>query len=238
MFRHISKLILAIFFISTPLMAAQDMLPKHIQADYVVTRNGQPFAKVHEAFVATGNTYKIESTTKGIGVYALFGLRTLTSSGQLTSQGLRPSHFELHQGDNPKRALLADFDWSNNTLHMLVKGNAKDAVLTAGTQDLASYAYQFMFLPRPFNDALTVTLTTGKKLNEYQYKVHADQELLSVAGSQYKTLHLVPSDQAKGQMESKEIWLAADQNYLLVRFLMVDEDGAKLEQTLTELHVD
>jgi hypothetical protein len=147
-------------------------------------------------------------------------------------------HFELHQGNNDNKTLTADFDWSKNTLHMIVKGVAHDVPLATGTQDLANFAYQFMFLPRPFKNNITVTLTTGKKLNQYPYKVKPEQELLSIAGGQYKTVHLLPVDQSKGQIEIKELWLAAEQNYVLVRFLMVDEDGAKLEQTLTELHVD
>ena len=239
MFRQISVFILSFcFMFSSVAFAKQRALPKRIQASYVVTKNGQPFAKVQEQFVVTGNTYKIESTTKGIGVYALFGVRKLTSTGKLTKQGLKPMHFELHQGENPKKALFADFDWPNKTLHMLVKGNAQDAVLNPGTQDLASFPYQFMFLPRPLKNAISVTLTTGKKLNQYQYQINPGLELLKVAGAQYKTLHLVTPDQSKDQVETKELWLAADYNYLLVRFLMVDEDGAKLEQTLSELHVD
>lgn len=239
MFHHIRILSLAFFFISLNVSAAQpDTLPKRIQASYVVTKNGQAFANVREQFVVTGNTYTIESTTKGIGVYALLGERKLTSIGKLTSKGLQPKHFELHQGDNPKKVLFTDFDWPKRKLQMLVKGELKEDALAAGTQDLASFAYQFMYLPRPLKNNITVTLTTGKKLNQYMYKVKPENELLSVAGNQYKTVHLIPVDQSKDQVESKELWLDSEQNYILVRFLMVDENGAKLEQTLTELHVD
>lgn len=239
MFHRISILILSFcIMFSSAAFAKPGALPKRIQANYEVTKNGQPFAKVQEQYVVTGNSYKIESTTKGIGVYALFGVRTLTSTGKLTKQGLKPEHFEVHQGENPKKALFADFDWPNKTLHMLVKGNTQDAVLSPGTQDLASFAYQFMFLPRPLKNTVSVTLTTGKKLNQYQYQVKPRQELLKVAGTQYKTVHLIPTNQSKEQIETRELWLASDYNYLLVRFLMVDEDGARLEQTLSELHVD
>lgn len=212
--------------------------PKLIQASYVVTKNGMPFANVHERFVVSGHDYKVESITKGIGVYALFGERKLISTGELTSQGLKPNHFELHQGDNPKRALFADFDWAKSTLHMLVKGSPQDVELTAGTQDFASYAYQFMFMPAPLKDAITVTLTTGKKLNQYQYKVNAEPERLDLAGTQYKTLHLVQQDQGKPQAESKELWLAVEHCYVPVRIMFFDENSAKFEQTLTELHVE
>jgi hypothetical protein len=233
--------VLCIFFLlltSSGFAAQKDGLPKRIQANYVVSKNGMPFAKVREQYVVTGNDYKVESTTKGIGIYALLGVRKLTSTGKVTSQGLKPTHFELHQGSNPNKTLFTDFDWSNNTLRMLGKGEPQLVPLAAGTQDLANFAYQFMFLPRPFKDDITVILTTGKKLNQYQYKIKPDLELVNVAGTQYKTVHLIPANQSKDKVETKELWLATEQNFILARFLMVDEDGAKLEQMLTELHVD
>jgi hypothetical protein len=245
MLRHIGALSLAFCFISLSAVAAPQAQsspkftsPKLIQVSYAVTKNGQPFANVHEQFVVTDNAYKLESVTKGIGVYALFGERKLTSAGEVTSQGLKPDHFELHQGDSPKRALIADFDWLNNTLRMMVKGKQKEAELAPGTQDLASYAYQFMFVSAILKDAITVTLTTGKKLNQYQYKINAEQEVLDIAGTQYKTQHLVPAQLDQNKSETKEIWLAAEHYYLPVRILMIDENGQKLEQTLTELHVE
>lgn len=222
--------------------ALKFMPPKRIQANYDVMKNGKPFAKVYELFVLADNAYKVESVTKGIGVYALLGERKLTSTGVLTAQGLKPNHFELHQGDNPKKALFADFDWESNTLHMLVKGKVNDVSLAQGSQDLASYAYQFMFLSAPLNDAITVTLTTGKKLNQYTYQINTDQEALALTADsgaiiQYKTVHL-QLDQVKPQSESKELWLASERYYLPVRILIVDENGEKIEQTLTDLHVE
>lgn len=212
--------------------------PKLIQLNYEVTKDGQPFAKVKEQFVVTGNTYKIESITKGLGVYALLGERKLMSNGELVTEGLKPTHFELHQGDNAKKSLFADFDWSKQILRMMVKGKPKDAALVPGTQDLASYAYQFMFMPKPLKDSVSVALTTGKKLNQYQYKINPEQVTVDSAGKQYKTLHLVQFEQEKSQTETKELWLSVEHHYLPVRILLIDENGAKLEQTLTELHVE
>ncbi|MBA3696863.1 MAG: DUF3108 domain-containing protein, partial [Methylotenera sp.] len=153
-------------------------------------------------------------------------------------EGLKPRHFELHQGDNAKKSLISDFDWPNKTLHMNVKGTVKDAVLVSGVQDLASYPYQFMFIPALLKDAVTVTLTTGKKLNQYPYKINAEHVTIESGGVPYETLHLLPGDQAKSQTETKELWLGIKQHYLPVRIMLVDENGEKLEQTLTELHVE
>lgn len=213
-------------------------LPKRIQAEYSVTKDGMAFADVRETFVVTGNTYKVESETKGIGVYALLGVRKLVSTGKVTRTGLKPIHFELHQGKNPKKALFADFDWPKNTLRMQVKGESREAPLTPGTQDLASFAYQFMYLPKPLAKDVIVKLTTVKKLNTYEYRNDEASSTLNVAGKSYKAVHLAPKNTDKNQVETKELWLAADQHYLLLRFLMVDEHGARLEQTLTKLHVE
>ena len=241
MFNHIKLLSFAVLLSITSAMAEQPTisnadLPKRIQAVYEVTKNGQPFAKVHEQFTVSNGSYKVESITKGIGVYALFGERVLTSSGEVTAQGLKPARFELRQGDNPKKALLSDFDWAKQNLRMTVKGKLKEAPLTAGTQDLASYAYQFMYLPAPLKGDITVVLTTGKKLNQYQYHINPEPETIAGEGVQYKTLHLAPP--AQDTQETKELWLAADYHYVPVRILMVDDNGQKLQQTLTELHIE
>jgi len=232
---------LAILLVMPPAMAEQaalsnGALPKRVQAVYEVTKNGQPFAKVHEQFMINGTAYKVESVTKGIGVYALFGERVLTSSGEVTAQGLKPAHFELRQGDNPKKAVQADFDWAKQNLRMTIKGKLKEAPLADGTQDLASFAYQFMYLPKPLKADITVRLTTGKKLNQYQYRITSEPEVISSAGVQYKTQHLTPPLQ--DTQETKELWLATDYHFVPVKILMVDDNGQKLEQTLTELHLE
>lgn len=217
--------------------SAKSNLPKQIQATYEVSKNGQPFAKVKEQFSISGNNYKVESVTKGIGVYALLGERILTSNGEVTATGLKPAHFELRQGDNAKKYLYSDFDWPQKTLHMKIKNAVKDAALAPGTQDLASYPYQFMFMPAALKDSITVTLTTGKKLNQYPYKVNTEPEQIESGGTPYKTLHLVPI-QDKSETETKELWLGTEQHYLPVRITLVDENGEKLVQTLTELHME
>jgi hypothetical protein len=146
-------------------------------------------------------------------------------------------HFELHQGDNAKKSLLADFDWPKKSLQMTVKGQPKVAALTGGTQDLASFAYQFMFLKAAdFKKSITMPVTTGKKLNQYQYKVEGE-ELLEIDGKPYKTLHLVETDPEKTAAEAKQFWLATEHHYLPVRIMMT-EDGATLEQIITELQVE
>ena len=210
-------------------------LPKSVQLEYDVARDGKLFARVKESFTQNGKQYRIQSVTKGVGIYALLGERKLTSIGAVTKAGLKPNHFELHQGRNDKKTLIADFDWVKNTLSMQKKDEKQTEKLSAGTQDLASYAYQFMFNP-PVTDEISVTMTTGKKLNVYQYKVLARNANLSVAKNSYKTLQL--SNEAAAGQDKKQLWLAQDQFYLPVRYQLTDDDGDTYEQTLTKIHVE
>jgi hypothetical protein len=209
--------------------------PKNIQLEYDVSRNGKQFAKVKESFTQNGKQYRIKSVTKGLGVYALMGERVLTSAGAVTNEGLKPSHFELHQGKSAKKTLIADFYWAKNILNMQVKDEMRTEKLMPGTQDLASYVYQFMFLP-PKKDEIKVTLTTGKKLNRYRYKIIARGLKIDIGNVSYKTLHI--SNEAAAGDEKKQLWLAEDQYFLPVRYKLTDEDGSNFEQTLTKIHVE
>ncbi len=238
-------LVLSLLMISGLATAA----PTKVDVVYQATRNGQPFATVTESYRQENGRYRIESVTKGIGVYALLGERKLTSEGEVTSEGLRPSHFELHQGDNEKKSLYTDFDWVANVLTMKIKGKLVTVPLEKGTQDLISFAYQFMFV-QPQGDALELPVTTGKKLRIHHYAVTERDAILELPAGKFKTMHLVKAGkddpdkltekptEKQGASDEKELWLGAEAYSLPVRLLLVDDNGAKTEQTLTSLHVD
>jgi hypothetical protein len=206
--------------------------PQKLVAVYHATRNGQPFANVTETFVQEGGRYKLESVTEGIGVYALFGKRRLTSEGEVTPDGLRPARFEQQQGD--KKPVTADFDWPAGTLTMQSRGKTSTAPLEAGAQDLLSYAYQFMFRP-PQGDEVVLPVTTGRKLRVYRYKVAERGAVLETGAGQFNTYHLVNAEQSG---DEKELWLGVEAQHIPVRIVLKDENGARIEQTLTSLHVE
>jgi Protein of unknown function (DUF3108) len=205
---------------------------KRITLEYDVTRDGKPFATVKEQFKLDGDQYQIESVTKGKGFYALFGERKLVSTGQLTPEGLKPNRFE-HQSDSPSKSLIADFDWQNQQLTMQAKGKNKVAVLAQHTQDLLSYAYQFRYQP-PTQSIVNITLTTGKKLNQYEYAIDKKVETIHAANVDYKTIRL----SYQSATDKKQIWLAKDAHFLPVRYQIEDESKGVLMQTLTKVYVE
>lgn len=225
-----------LFFLSALLMTGIAFAqPKSIQLEYEVSRNGKNFGTVKESYIQEGKHYRIVSTTKGKGIYALLGERVLTSQGNVTTTGLQPTKFHLKRGDNKRKSLTANFDWGSNTLKMLVKGETRKATLIAGTQDLSSYVYQFMFTP-PTGNQVKMAVTTGKKLKQYTYHVNHNIAV-QVAGKHYDTIHLVNAE-VDGK-KKKELWLAKVQaDYCLpVKYLVVDKHGDKIEQTLTKVSI-
>ena len=228
------RLKLLFVFVCLLKVSAVYALPKNVQLEYDVVRDGKFVARVKESFTQNGKQYRVQSITKGVGIYALMGERKLTSIGAVTKAGLKPSHFELRQGRNDNKTLIADFDWAKNTLTMQKKDEKFTEKLEAGTQDLASYSYQFMFNP-PIKDDVKVIMTTGKKLITYQYKIIARANLTLAKGT-YKTVKL--SNEAATGQDTKQLWLAQDQFYLPVRYQLTDDDDNNYEQTLTKIHVE
>lgn len=201
---------------------------------YDATRNGQAFATVTETFTQENKRYHIESITSGIGVYGLLGKRKLSSSGEVTADGLRPTHFEQSQGS--KLVASAEFDWANNILTMTAKGKTTTTTLEPGTLDLASYAYQFGFKPS-IEEELAVTLTTGKKLRTYHYKVAGHDEPVETAAGTLKTIKLVNTSKMDND-EEKTLWLSQEQHFIPAKIIMSDDTGAKIEQVLNSLSIE
>jgi hypothetical protein len=229
-----ATLLSCLFLVSLVLTNLAFAQPKNIQLEYEVSRNGHAFGTVVESYVQEGDQYRIVSTTKGDGLYALLGERVLASSGEVTKAGLKPTKFDLKRGDNASKSLSASFDWTGNVINMLVEGEARTDQLVSGAQDLASYPYQFMFSP-PKSDDVKVTLTTGKKLSLYHYVVKARDVEMHAAGKTYKTIHL--ADAETDGKKKKELWLAESLHYIPVKYLVVDKHGDKIEQNLTKISI-
>ena len=207
--------------------------PKQVTLTYQAIRADKPFANVKETYQQTGDHYKIESIIEGIGVYALFGKRVLKSEGLVNAEGLQPLHFESHQGEGAKKSVFADFDWQNQMLTMKAKGKDSSVSLLKGTQDIASYVYQWM-LVAPVGDVITLPVTTGKKLRQYQYNIIANGDEMETPAGKFKVIELSNAGKVDTEDE-KHIWLAADHDYLPVRILMQDDKGVVIEQILTSI---
>jgi hypothetical protein len=228
------KLLLAILtsMFATAALAAP---PQKITATYSLSRNNQEMAQVVETFVQNKGKYQIESVTTAVGVYRVLTRDAikLLSNGLVTKSGLQPLHFEHHRGKREDKKIVADFDWTKNQATFVHGGNTETSPIPAGMQDRISLMYQFMFLSLK-NPALTVDMSNGKKVTQYEYERSGEESLRTKAGT-FQTVRFsrkrVPGD------DGTEVWLARDKFQLPVKVVIEEEKGGRMVQVLTKLNI-
>ncbi len=236
MMRLMAALGLAALGLVVPYTDASAAPPASVKASYDVFRDGLRVAVTQETFEKNGAQYHIVSESNPVGVLALF-VRTrvkVLSSGTVTLSGLRPEQFEYGRLDDASKNVSAAFDWQAGQLRMTFDGRNETIALPRDTQDRVSLMYQFMFLTAERLVDLAFNMTNGRKIEPYRYRL-AGSELLDTPLGRLNTLRLV-KERAAGD-NAVEVWLAPARNHIPVKVLIVENDGAKYEQTITQLEV-
>lgn len=229
---HRLLILLSVCLVCGPLWAA----PKSVTISYQIFREQKLIATINENFQQQGNQYKVISVSEGVGLMALAGKRIMTSEGLVNSEGLQPLRFEIRQGENDRKNIVAEFDWSRMEMTLHAKGNMTQHSIAKGTLDLACYPYQWMFSP-PNEDEFSVALTSGKKVREYRYQLLERNVILMLGNQSYQTLTL--SNAAyRDNKEEKIISLSIQHANLPVRILMRDDNGMVTEQVIQQIRIE
>jgi hypothetical protein len=209
--------------------------PTGVKAAYDVFKDGLHVATANETFERGDGKYQVVSEQTPAGLLALF-VRTrarVSSSGTVTTNGLRPDQFDYGRLDDASKNVSARFDWDARLLRMSFDGRTETAALAAGAQDRLSVMYQFMFVPvERLRDLAFPMTSNGKKIENYRYQL-AGEETLDTPLGKLKTLHLVK--QREGNDNGVEIWLSTENNQFPVKLLISENDGSKFEQLITRL---
>jgi hypothetical protein len=210
--------------------------PKTIKATYHGFMNGLPIGTLTEQFESDGNTYRIVSETKPVGLAALIQRQPLhfSSTGSIASGGLQPTSFEARRNTRDAPQVSAEFDWPQKQLVLKNQGKTESLSLPSGTQDRLSVLYQFTFLPLERIVKLDFAMTNGRKLDQYQYRVAGEVEIETGMG-RLKTLHLVKQREPGDTVN--EVWLSLQHRHFPVKLLIVERDGMRLEQVIQNLEL-
>lgn len=217
-------------WVALPLQAAT-LAQLHVQYD--VYKSGVKVAVMDETYTRDGDRYRIESTTKAYGLFALFKPETIhaVSAGMVTAQGLQPLSFDYQRKLDSDKNAHADFDWAAAQLVLTDHAGKRQLALPAGTQDRLSAMYQFMFLPLHAAQELRFSMTNGSKLDDYSYLVVPGQ-FVQVPFGAFQTVYLASPPRANGGRT--EIWLAGKLGNLPCKMVITEGNGDKLTQTLTQ----
>lgn len=230
LFRYLVWILL---YVSSATYAAS---PSRIQASYDIYKGGLKLGQIEETFSRDQDRYTIISTTRATGLMAVFkpGKITISSSGIITGNGLRPLKFsDLREGDEHKNR-RAEFDWATQQLTLIQQEQPSVVPLPDGTQDRLSAMYQFVFLALEKADTLNFSMTNGRKLDLYQYRITAEQTVKTPLGT-FKALYVASVPEAGAN--TTEIWLAVEHANFPYKMTITDPDGGQLTQELTKIEI-
>src|SRR5450830_372369 len=181
---------------------------------------------------ADGN-YQLRSETEAKGLAALILSDNLVqvSVGKLTDRGLQPAEFSYEFAHKSRQA---KFDWQSALLTQQSNQEQTTVPLPAGTQDILSFMFQFMFVP-PLKE-MELNITNGRKLNHYSYAFEGEETINSKLGD-IRALHISRTGQADAK---DDLWLALDKlstdtEYLPIKIRKTEKDGSVIEQILTRI---
>ena len=207
-------------------------LPASAQLDYKMTGSAKGLsyhAKGELAWQNTGGAYNARMT-----VSALFiGSRTMSSTGQVSDQGLAPSRFS----DKSKTEVAAHFEPDKGQISF--SANTPTVAWVKGSQDRVSVFMQLggMLAGKPagFPVGSTVSMMTvgPRDADNWTFVVEA-QEKLSLPFGDLATVKL--SRQPRREFDQKvEIWYAPALGYLPVRSKITQANGDFVDQQLNAL---
>ena len=211
-------------------------VPKAIAAHYDVYMNGVHIAEMTETFESANGEYRLVSESQAVGLLALFHRRParFVSSGRLASSGLQPRRFDGQRGDRESRRVRGEFDWAGSRLTIEHDGRTEELPLPPGTQDRLSVMYQFMFLVPYTPREIRISMTNGRKLDQYRYSVRPGTEIDTPLG-RLAAVHLVR--QRQRDENATEVWLSPEHRHLPVKMTIVEEDGSRYEQVATRIEI-
>ena len=216
--------------VQTPVTAMA--LPASAQLAYTMTGSAKGLtyhAKGELLWQNGGDSYNARMTVKALFI----GSRTLSSTGQVSAQGLAPRRFS----DKSRNEVAAHFEPDMGRISF--SANTPPVPWTQGTQDRISVFLQLGGMlagnPAGFPLGSTIsTLTVGPRDADYWTFVVEKEELLDLPFGATAALKL--SRQPRRDYDQKvELWYAPALGYLPVRSRITQANGDFVDQQLSEL---
>ena len=207
-------------------------LPASVQLDYKMTGSAKGltyYANGELVWQNTGSVYNASMTVKALFI----GSRTLSSTGQVSDQGLAPSRFT----DKSRTEVAAHFEPDKGQISF--SANTPTLPWTPGAQDRVSVFMQLGGMlagnPAAFPVGSQISLRTvgPRDADTWTFLVEAE-ERLSLPFGELATLKV--SRKPRHEYDQKlEIWYAPALGYLPVRNKITQANGDFVDQELKTL---
>lgn len=225
--KTIIALILALA--APPLLAKS---PQQFELVYRFTFNGHYVGEVTDRFKRDGIRYQLTSSAKPKGNLALLlPLLTLSSEGEIKTQGFVPARYQQVRSNAPGKPTIAQFDWGKGVLTHQYKGKTVQAELKKGTLDALTQLYTFTLMGE-LPQQLEFPVSNGRKLINYRYEKQPAGRITTPMGSyeviEYRRI-------ADPDENAISVWIAPGLNNLPLR-IRVREDAGTFDQQLIRMN--
>jgi hypothetical protein len=225
--KTIIALLLALFSMSVPAQG-----PQQFELVYRFTFNGQYVGNVSDRFKRDGSRYRLSSVAKpDEKLSLLLPVMTLTSEGVIQSGSFVPHRYKQVRSNAPEKAVMSEFNWTNNLLTHHYKGKTAQTALSKGTQDALTQLYAFT-LAGTVPPRLEFDVSNGRKLIHYRYEKLPGGRISTPMGSfeviEYRRI-------AQPDENAISVWIAPALHHLPLRIRVREESGL-FEQQLIRLN--
>ena len=224
------RALFVLMFVCTPSLGAPP--PQRVQMEFSVNSGTMHLGEGRDVLEHDGKRYTVVSESKTVGLASFFYKMNVRreSRGLITSQGLKPLHFEEERSRKGKR--MVDFDWDAKLVKLTDGEHVETVPLPDNTFDQTTFTYAFAFRP-PGDEIAPVHLTDGRKLSDYKYKILGKEKLKTSLG-ELETVHFQKVQEGDDK-RGFEVWLAVAHHYLPVQIRFVEKDGTVLDSTVTAI---
>lgn len=215
--------------------AERPPLPRQAQLTFAINKGTSNFRigeAIHTLEIKAGR-YVLKSTTTTVGLARLFKSYELDqySNGSYDKDGLHPELFteeRIEKVATQRSAVELD-----RAAQQARFSSGLEMALPPDTQDILSVLYQFP--PLAHAETTTVSVCNGKKIEQYQFAVFANEMIDTPLG---KLLTVRLSKIRGPNEEGLEIWLAREYRLFPVKMRFVERNGDITgEAVITDIRV-
>lgn len=211
-------------------------LPKHALLQFVVysDRDNSQIGEITHQLEIIKNKYILRSETKSAKLARLIKNYQIiqASHGNFGNFGLQPEHYEEKPyASNTEQKPSVTFNWAENKLHY---SHGTETALPTDAQDILSFLYQLPRFPL-HNKSISIAITTGKKLEQYEFEIGAEEEIITPMGK----LRTLPLHRLHSQNEENmDVWLGLEYRLLPIKFRQIKRSGEMvLEVVISDIRM-
>jgi hypothetical protein len=197
-------------------------LPKRAQLTFNINKGTSNFRvgeTIHTLEIDDGR-YVLKATTTTVGIAKLFKSYELNqySNGSYGKDGLQPELFTEERID--RLGTLRNAVEFDHAAQLGRFSTGKEVSLPVDTQDILSVMYQFP--PLAHAEIATVSVSNGRKIEQYKFKVTVNEEIDTPIG---KLLTVRLGKMHAPNEEGLEIWLAREYRLFPVKIRFIEKNG-------------